>query len=138
MHAAQAPRVLIFHSCAIFCLFFTHFIKGFWPFLCNFGHFLLIFTILGIFANFTQLWAFIAHILCAKFSQSKFCVCYFVSFFHLYPESGIFFTKLANNFKATLIMHPQWQSATGSALLFVVHLCEGEGCYGYYYLGYYI
>ena len=54
--------------------FFTHFIKGFWPFLCIF------------FANFAQYWAFFAHILCSNFLDSKFCVCYFVSFFHLWLE----------------------------------------------------
>ena len=40
-------------------------------------------AILGIFANFARFWAFFAHILCANFSDSKFCMCYFVSFFHL-------------------------------------------------------
>ena len=30
--------------------------------------------------NFARFWAFFAHILCANFSDSKFCVCYFVSF----------------------------------------------------------
>ena len=35
------------------------------------------------FDNFARFWAFFAHILCANFSDWKFCVCYFVSFFHL-------------------------------------------------------
>ena len=63
--------VLIFHSCAYFSFFFMFFIKVFFGMFC---------AILGIFALF---WAFFAHILCANLSYSKFCVCYFVSFFHL-------------------------------------------------------
>ena len=64
-------------ACANFsqlCSFFsTHFIKVF----CIFC------AILGIFANFARFWAIFAHVLCANLSDSKFCVCYFVSFFHL-------------------------------------------------------
>ena len=59
----------------------------------NFSHFkflLKVFdlfcAILGIFANFARFWALFAHILCANFSDLKFCVCYFVSFFHLWPS----------------------------------------------------
>ena len=37
MAAAAAPRVQIFHSCAIF-ISPPRFIKGFWPFMCNFGN----------------------------------------------------------------------------------------------------
>ena len=35
------------------------------------------------FDNFARFWTFFAYILCANFSDSKFCVCYFVSFFHI-------------------------------------------------------
>ena len=41
-------------------------------------------SILGIFDNFAQFWAFFGHIFCANLSDSKFWVCYFVSFFHLW------------------------------------------------------
>ena len=58
--------VLIFHSCAFFS--FLHAFK----FVCFFC------AIFGIFAQFR---AFFAHILCANFSDSKFCQCYLVSFF---------------------------------------------------------
>ena len=34
-----------------------------------------------------QFWAFSSHILCANCSVSKFCQCYFVSFFHLWPKA---------------------------------------------------
>ena len=46
-------------------------------------------AILGIFANFAGFWAFFAHILCAHFSDSKFSVCYFVSFFHLWLGASL-------------------------------------------------
>ena len=75
MAAASAPRLLIFCSCANFCFFHT----------LNYQVFGLYCTILGIFANFARFWPLFAHILCASFSDLKFCVCYFVSFFHLWP-----------------------------------------------------
>ena len=72
--AAHAPRVLIFHSCANFCCFFSRVLLQVFGLFCE---------ILAIFANFAWFWAFFAHILCANFSVSKLCVCYFVSFFYL-------------------------------------------------------
>ena len=48
MGAGAALRVLIFTAVQIF-VFFLCFIKGFWPFLCNFVHFCQFCTILGIF-----------------------------------------------------------------------------------------
>ena len=68
-----APNVLIFHSCGICLLFHTIFVffcVQFWAFLLSFAWF----------------WAFFGHILCANFSDSKFCGCYFVSVFHLWAE----------------------------------------------------
>ena len=50
--------------------------------------FLAFCAILVIFANIAGFWAFFEHILCAKFSDSKFCVCYLLSFFHLCPFVG--------------------------------------------------
>ena len=50
-------------------------LKVFCFFVCNFGYF----------CKFSRIWAFFAHILCPNFSDSKFCVWYFVSFFHLCP-----------------------------------------------------
>ena len=79
MHTAHAPQVLIFHSYANFCVFFTRFIKGI----------LLFCALLGIFANFARFWAFFAHILYANLSDSKFSVCYFVTVFHLWGESPL-------------------------------------------------
>ena len=77
MAPAAPPRVLIFHSCANFCFFHGFSLKVFGLFCAMFG----------IFASFAQFLAFFAHILCANFSDSKFCVCYFVSFFHLWCSS---------------------------------------------------
>ena len=65
-------RALNFTAVLIFVVFSRALLKVF----CLFC------AILGIFANFARFWAFFAHILCANFSDSKFCVCYFVSFFH--------------------------------------------------------
>ena len=59
------------------CYFFVFFLHGL---LKVFGLFC---AILGIFANFARFWEFFAHTLCANFSDSKFCMCYLVSFFHL-------------------------------------------------------
>ena len=68
--AAVALSVLIFHSCANFCFLHTLF-KMFYIFCVQFLAFLLLFA-----------W-FFAHILRANLSGSKYCLCYFVSFFHL-------------------------------------------------------
>ena len=46
--------------------------------------FCLFCAIFGIFARF---WSFLSHILCANFSGSKVCQCYFVGFFHLWKQS---------------------------------------------------
>ena len=67
---AAAQRVLIFHGCANF----------YFVLLKVFGFFC---ALLGIFANFARFLALFAHLLCANFSDSKFCGCYFVGFFHL-------------------------------------------------------
>ena len=69
----KVATAALFTAVQILCFFSTHFIKGF----CIFC------AILGIFANFARVWTFFAHILCANFSDSKFFVCYFLSFFHL-------------------------------------------------------
>ena len=82
-----AQCVLIFHSCAIFSFFSRVLLKVFGLF-C---------AILDIFANFVQFWAFFVHILRANFSESKFCVCYFVSFFHLWSQHT-HLTKVGNFF----------------------------------------
>ena len=54
-----------------------------------FTHFLKIFALsvqfLAFLQIFTWFWTFFAHILCAKFSGSKICKCYFLSFFPLWP-----------------------------------------------------
>ena len=39
----------------------------------------------------SRFWAFLAHILCANFSGSKFFVCYFINFFHLSKLHYFFF-----------------------------------------------
>ena len=44
---------------------------------------LLLLKFLQFLLIFAQFWAFFAHILCANFSDSTVCLCYFVSFFHL-------------------------------------------------------
>ena len=75
MAPAVLPRVLIFHSCANFC-FFSRILLNILTFR----------AILGIFANSARFGAFFAHILCANFSESKFCVGYFVSFFIFSPD----------------------------------------------------
>ena len=56
-------------------------------------------AILGIFANFAQFWAFFAHILCANFSVLKFCICYFVSFFHLWSQLDAISIHASINFQ---------------------------------------
>ena len=53
---------------------FAHPFLFFVQFLCNLLAFLLFFA---------QFLALFAHSLCVYFSSSKFCLCYFVSFFHL-------------------------------------------------------
>ena len=72
--AAVALSVLIFHSCANFWFFAGAFLKIF-VFSVQFLAFLL------IFAWFLY---FLAHVLGANCSGSKFCLCCFVSFFHLW------------------------------------------------------
>ena len=51
MHTAHAPRVLIFHSCANFCLFSRLLLKGFGLFV-QFLAFLQILKDLGIFFTY--------------------------------------------------------------------------------------
>ena len=75
----QMGLLLICWKFMIEHLFFTRFINGF----SLFG------AILAIFANFAWFWAFFAHILCANFSVLKFCVRYFVNFFHLWSNHHI-------------------------------------------------
>ena len=69
MAAADAPHVLIFHSCAIFCFCFHMFHSSCLPFFVQFWAFLLI---LHDFELFCTILSFFAHILCNNFSDSKF------------------------------------------------------------------
>ena len=107
MHAAHAPRVIIFQSCANFCSYSGVLSKGFGLF-C---------AILGIFANFARFWAFFAHILCANFSDSKFCVGYFVSFFHLcltsiFSNGGRVSGRIIIMFQQTVILGQKYHVMT--------------------------
>ena len=65
MAAAAAPPVRIFHSCANFCFFVTHFV------LKN----CLFCAIFGIFANFARFWKKKIHIFCVLIFQTGSFVC---------------------------------------------------------------
>ena len=96
--AAVPPPLLIFHSCASF--WFLHVIfKG----ICIF-----VFFILGIFACFCTILRLFAYILCAHFSGSKFSLCYFVSFFHLWQSSDLVVLSLNLIIITRLLAYKGW------------------------------
>ena len=61
--AADSLPVLVFHNCAIFCLFFMRCFKVFLCLFCNF---------FGFFANFCKILSIFSDILCANFSGLMF------------------------------------------------------------------
>ena len=87
--------VLIFHSCA----FFSHVL------------FCLFCGISGIFQLLVQFWAFLAQILCANFSGSKFCQRNLVRFYHLWSGSSSTLNILYTDF--SLLQRPVWQDKWG-------------------------
>ena len=94
METLETSSVLNFSSCANFLVLHAMFctsLRIFAQFCCFFAHFCTFLHIFAHFCTFLHIFArfcsFFAHIFCANFSDSKFRLCYFLSFIHLCATS---------------------------------------------------